>query len=133
MRRRLDASAERVRHQLHAVADSEHRAPDVVNRRIACWRAGVGDALRTAGEDDTGRIARADSVDRRIRRPYFRVDRKLAQAACDELRVLRPEVENDDGLMGQPGSPGWRERSPGRDSRSAVECGQAVVERRALL
>ena len=55
-------AAERVRHQLHAVADAEHRAAEVEERRIALRRAGVGHALRSARQDDAGRIARARIV-----------------------------------------------------------------------
>ena len=39
-------------------------------------------------------------VERRVERQDLRVDRQLAQTARDQLRVLRPEIENDDGLMG---------------------------------
>src|ERR1700687_3089912 len=34
-----------------------------------------------------------------VRRPDFRVDRQLAQPPRDELGVLRPEIQNEDGLM----------------------------------
>ena len=43
--------------------------------------------------------ARANLLGRRVRRPDLRVDRQLAQPPRDQLRVLRPEIENDDGLM----------------------------------
>ena len=35
LRRRRDLPAERVRHQLHAVADAEHRHAEVEERRVA--------------------------------------------------------------------------------------------------
>ena len=100
LRRRRDRAAERVRHQLHAVADAEHRAcPRSNSAGIALRRARVRHALRTARQDDAGRLARANLVGRRVRRPDLRVDRQLAQTPRDELRVLRSEIENDDGLM----------------------------------
>src|SRR5258705_3222482 len=44
-------------------------------------------------------MARANLLGRDVGRPDLRVDRQLAEAPSDELCVLRPEVENDDGLM----------------------------------
>src|SRR5262252_1459223 len=106
LRRRLDASAQRMRHQLHAVADAEHGFADVVHSRIAGRRASVRDALRATRQDDSRRIPCANLVDRRVGRPDFGVDRQLAQAPSDQLCVLRPEIQNDDGLMGQRRCPG---------------------------
>ena len=100
LRRRRDAAAERVGHQLHAVADPEHRTADVVDAGIALRRAELGHALGPARQDDADRLARANRFERRVRRPHFRVHRQLAQSPRDQLRVLRTEIQNDDGLMG---------------------------------
>jgi GMP synthase (glutamine-hydrolysing) len=51
-------AAEDVGHQLHAVADAEHRRADVEERRIAPRRVGVRHALGSAGENDAGRRPR---------------------------------------------------------------------------
>ena len=91
--------AEVVRHQLHAVADAQHRTAKIEQSRVALRRAGVGHALRSARKNDPGRLLRANRVGRRVRRPDLRVHRELAQASSDQLGVLRPEIENDDGLM----------------------------------
>src|SRR2546426_5804213 len=99
LRRRRDATAERVRHQLHAVADAEHRFAEVVDLRIAFRRARLRHALGSAREDDPHRIPRADFFDRRVRRPHFRVHRQFSQPPSDELGVLRAEIQNDDGLV----------------------------------
>ena len=104
LRRRLDAAAQRVSHQLHPVADSEYRDAGIEERDVAPRRALVRDAPGPTGEDHADRPPLANLLDRRGRRPDFRVDRQLAQAARDELRVLRPEVENDDRLMIHEGS-----------------------------
>ena len=87
------------RHQLHAVADAEHRDAQVEDRRVARRRAGVRDALRAARQDDPGGLPAPDRLGRRVGRPDLRVDRQLAQTARDELGVLRSEIENDDRLM----------------------------------
>ena len=112
--RRRDRAAERVRHQLHAVADAQHRDADVEHGRVALRRAGVGHALRTARQDDAGRTPRANLLGRCVRRPDLRVHRELAKPTRDELCVLRPEVENDDGLVAHRNDP------PGACRRSGV-------------
>ena len=71
-----------------------------IRPRIALGRAGLGHALGPARQDDAGRLARANRLERRVRRPHFRVDRQLAQSPGDELRVLRTEIQHEDGLMG---------------------------------
>src|SRR5579872_6242191 len=109
LRRRRNRSAERVRHQLHAVANAEHWRAHLEHGFITLRRARVGNALRAAREHDPDRISRADLFSRRIGRPDFRINRKLAKATGDELRVLRAEIENDDGLMAQLRGPGKSE------------------------
>src|ERR1043166_5366535 len=61
LRRRRHCAAEHVRHQLHAVADAEHRHAGVEHGGLALRRARIGDALRSAGENDAHRFARADT------------------------------------------------------------------------
>ena len=62
-------------------------------------RRGLGvHRLRTAGEDDRLRRHRADLVDRGIERKDDGVDALFADAAGDELRVLRTEIEDENGL-----------------------------------
>ena len=106
LRRGRDAPAERVRHQLHAVADAEHRAAHVEQRRIAAGRARIGHALRSTRQDDAGRRARPNLVRRRVRRPDLGIHRQLAKAPGDQLCVLRSEIQNDDRLMAHEG-PAW--------------------------
>ncbi len=126
VRGRSDGAAEAVRHQLHAVANAKHRHAEVEHCRIAYRGAGIGHALRTARQDDAGRLPVANRLDRRGRRPDFRIDRQLAQATCDELRVLRSEVENDDGLMAHEGPAVWRSRGPAR-ARQDSEKGTTLL------
>ena len=112
-----DRPAERVRHQLHAVADPEHGDADVENGGIALRRAGVGHALGPAGQDDPGRTPRANLLGRGVRRPDLRVHRELAKPPGDELCVLRPEVENDDCLVAHRNDPPGASRRSGAISR----------------
>ena len=100
LRRRRDRAAQRMGHQLHAVTDPEHRYVEIEQSSVALRRAGIRNALRSAGEDDACGFAFGDFLGRRVGRPYFGVDRQLPQAPSDQLRVLRAEIQNDDGLVG---------------------------------
>ena len=61
MRRRRDFAAERVGHQLHAVADAEHRHAGVEHRRLAPRRGGFRHAARSARQDDARRASARES------------------------------------------------------------------------
>ena len=63
---------------------------------------GASCSTRSLGPPDRikpDRLPRANDVDRGVERQDLRVHRQLAQAARDELRELRAEVENEDALM----------------------------------
>src|SRR5688572_13013534 len=92
-----------MRHQLHPVADAEDRAADLEQRRIASRGARVGHAFWSPRQDDADRLARLNDLGWRVRRPDLRVHRQLAKTPRDQLCVLRPEIENDDGLMAHEG------------------------------
>ena len=55
---------------------------------------------RSPTKDEADRFAREYCVERCIVRKDFAVDLALADAACDKLRVLSAEVENQDQLLG---------------------------------
>src|SRR5207248_9831409 len=92
-------------------------------RGIAFRRARFRNALGTAGKDHARRPASANCVDRRVRRPHLGVHRQLAQAARDQLRILRAEIEHDDGLMGH----GRNHYYNGVASRRTTRCCSAVA------
>jgi hypothetical protein len=99
MPRSAHVAAEHVGHQLHAVADAEHGGAELEERRVETRRARLGDAARTAGEDDPGRLPGAQPLERRIEGHDLRIDRQLAQPSRDQLRVLRAEIQDENGLM----------------------------------
>ena len=99
MRGAPQRAAEHVRHQLHPVADAERRHPEIEHGAIDMRRALFVDAARSAREDDADRLLGLDRRQRRVKRQDFAVDRQLAQPSRDQLGKLRPEIENDDGLM----------------------------------
>ena len=101
MRRRRDLPAERVRHQLHAVADA--RAPARRRRTPPASQCGAPASDTLFGPPDRmtpAGCAREHLGQRRVERQNLGVDRQLAQPASDQLRELRAEIEDDDGLMG---------------------------------
>ncbi len=83
------------RHGLHAVADAQHRDPELEHARVEARRAGLVDGRRAAGEDQPLRVASAQLLERRVVRQELGVHAALAHAPGDELGVLRPEVEHD--------------------------------------
>jgi hypothetical protein len=97
--RGADAAAERRGHELHAVTDAERRHARIEDPRVALRRPLVRHAARAARQDDADGPARHERVDGRVERQDLRVDRQLAQAPRDELGVLRPEIQDEDGLV----------------------------------
>ena len=99
VRRPRQRAAQDLRHELHAVADAEHRHAQLEQRVVAVRRAGLVDAHRPAREDDAGRLPAGDLGGRRAEREDLGVDVQLAEPPRDELGVLRSEVEDQDDLM----------------------------------
>jgi hypothetical protein len=93
-------TAEHVGHELHAVADAEHRRAELEDAGRAPGSPFLGNALRPARKNDPGRILRAQRLYWRIERHDLGVHRQLAQTTSDELGVLRAEIQNENGLMG---------------------------------
>ncbi len=94
--RLLDAAAEEVTCELHAVADAEDRHAQLEDAGVDLWAALAEDAGRTAGEHDGLRLHVADLVQGEGAGMDLAVDVALADAARDELRVLGAEVEDED-------------------------------------
>ena len=93
-----DVAAERERHRLEAVADAEHRDAGVEQRRVDL-RA---HRRRRRCDGPPERMMAAGSLgqhlgDRHRVRHDLAVDVRLAHPAGDQLRVLRTEVDDEDG------------------------------------
>ena len=99
VRRPRQRAAQDLRHELHAVADAEHRHAHLEQRVVAVRRAGLVDAHRPAREDEPGRLPAGNLGGRRAERDDLGVHVQLAQPPRDELGVLRSEVEDQDDLM----------------------------------
>src|ERR1700687_1615091 len=93
--RRLHFSSEVIGEPLHAVADSQPRAAEGKNGRIAFGGLRVVYGAGSAGKHDARRFELADFLDRGGARENGGEDLLLANAAGDKLRVLTAEIEND--------------------------------------
>jgi hypothetical protein len=92
-----NGAAQRLRHRLEPVADAEHRHPEVEQRGIQL-RCAVGiHAGRTAGKHDGLRVLGLDLLDAGGVRDDLRIHSRLADPSRDQLRVLRAEVDHQDG------------------------------------
>src|SRR5690606_13373281 len=91
----LGAAAQLRGKRLHAVADAQDRQPAIED---LLWRArGIRSSrrLRATGQDDALRAERRDLVGIVVPGPDLAIDADLADAARDQLGVLRPEVEDE--------------------------------------
>ena len=110
----FDVAAEVVDDELQAVADAEDGDAEGEERGVGGGGVGVVDGAGAAGEDDAAGRERADLVEGRGAGKDDGEDVELADAAGDELGVLRAEVEDDDCLgvhegIVNGGEPGWIE------------------------
>ncbi len=98
-------AAERVGHQLHAIADAERGWAHLQHRRVDARGAGVGHAARAARQDQPDGLTPRDLFGRRAEWQDFRIHAELAQPTRNQLRVLRTEIEDDNRLMGHADGP----------------------------
>ena len=94
-----DLAAEMQRHLLDAVAEAQDRDAELEDSGVHVRRALGVHARRAAGEDDRRGCAARDLLGGDVERHDLRVDAGLADATRDELRVLRAEVEDEDGRL----------------------------------
>ena len=95
-----DRSAESQSHGLEAVADAEHRHPEIEDAGVQLRRAVVVDAGRSAGQHDGLRVAGLDLLHTGGVRDHLGVHPRLADPSRDQLRVLRSEVDHQYGTGG---------------------------------
>src|SRR5262249_47742510 len=136
--RSLDLAAEKMRRELHAVADAEDGSPEIEDALVDGWRVLFVHARWPTREDDGARVLRADLLDGHRARVDLTVDLALAYATRDELRGLRAEVEDEDEVLrhGRPGSTRARSAKEtglraSMSSRAGVRRGRAARRRPA--
>ena len=99
--RRLDLAAERLRHQLVPVADPEHRDAELEHAGVQGRRPRLVHRRGAAREHDARGRARGELGGGEVVRHDLRVDVALADPARDQLRVLRPEIDDQDRAPGR--------------------------------
>src|SRR5205085_2955608 len=92
----IDGAAQQLGHQLQAVADAEDRDAELEHPRVDQRRAFLLPPVGTAGKDDAARGEGLDLLERHRAGVDLAVDVQLADAAGDQLRVLRAEIEDED-------------------------------------
>ncbi len=93
---RLHAAAELGRHGLHPVADPQHRHAELEHRGRRGRGARDGDRFRSAREDDAAGAEDPDLFLARVPGMDLAIDTQFPHPARDELRVLGPEIEDQD-------------------------------------
>ena len=95
---RAHLTAERMHHKLQSVADAKHGQAKLEDASIGRRRVFVVDRPRRARQNNATRRITLDLVERGRAGQHDGENILFANAACDQLRVLRTKVENDDGF-----------------------------------
>ena len=91
-------AAERLDHELEAVADAQHRDAEFEDGRIAFRRVGLVYARGAAAQDDARGRGGADLLRRGLPGDDLTVDVEFADAPGDELTVLGSEIQHENGF-----------------------------------
>ena len=89
-------SAEVMRHELHAIANAEHRRAEIENARIGVRRILSIHAGGAAAENDAGGMERRDLLRRQVKTDDLGIHLAFADSPRDDLRVLGTEIQDDD-------------------------------------
>jgi len=95
----LYAAAQLLRHGLHAVADTQDRHAELERRLGRLARFLVVSRQVAAGEDDALRAEAAYESVAYVVRMDLAVDLRFAHPPGDQLRVLGPEIQNQDFVV----------------------------------
>jgi hypothetical protein len=96
---RAHFAAQLMSDELQAVANSQHRDAEGKHAIVGHGSILVIDGTRPAAKDNAHGTVAADLFQRRGTGQDDGKNVLLADAACDELRILRAKIENYDGLI----------------------------------
>ena len=96
--RRLNPTAEVVDDEMESITDAQDGDSKLEEFWVGCGRVGIEDRRRTTGEDEADGFQGLDFSERNRAGQHDRKDVLLANAAGDELGILRAEIENDNCL-----------------------------------
>ena len=91
-------TAERLDHELEAVADAQHRDAEAEDGGVAFRGVRLVDARGAAAQDDARGRGGADLFRRSLPGDDPAVDVEFADAPCDELAVLGSEIQHENGF-----------------------------------
>ena len=95
---RADLSAEMVDDEVQSVADAEGGQVELEKRGVGFRSVGIVDGRWATGEDDAERLVGFNFRDGRRAGEDDGEDVQFADTASDELRILRAEIEDNNGL-----------------------------------
>src|SRR5208282_238000 len=91
----LDLAAKKLGEQLHAVADAEHGSAELKDFFVRQGRIFGIHTGRAAGQDDSPGFQRGNFPRPRVEGQDLRIHVALANAARNDLRVLRTKIKDD--------------------------------------
>ena len=94
----MNFASESVDNELQAIADAEDGNAEVEDFLVGMRRAIVVDGGWSARQNNADGRVTANFIELDVEGKDYREDLIFADAARDELRILRAEVENNDGL-----------------------------------
>ena len=118
-----DLAAQRLGHQVQAVADAQEGNAGRPQSRVRVGRARFVDAGRAAGKDDRLRLAGRNLAPGSVEGQQLRVHVQLAHAPRDQLAVLAAEVEHHHRV--DAGRRSDFNRAPFAQSRPPLLCGNS--------
>ena len=92
----VDLAAEPAGQKLHPVADPQQRDIAGIDLRIGIRRSFLEHGPGAAGKNDSAGLTPRDLLKRGVIGKHLREDVSLSNPAGNQLRILRPEVENND-------------------------------------
>ena len=96
--RRTDFAAQMVHDEMESIADAKDRNAQRQHARIRFGRIGIVNRRRTAGKNHADGLVGLNVSQRRRTGQHHGKDILFADAPRDELRILRPEIEDDNCL-----------------------------------
>ena len=98
-RRRCHLTAQQMRNQLCAVANSQNRYTQL--KYFFRYTGGILQihAVRPAGKNDAGRVLLFNFCQRRLIRQYLTVNITVSDTPCNQLVILSAEIKHNNKLM----------------------------------
>ena len=116
LRRRPHLAAQVMHDVVQSVAHAQRRNAHRQHARVCIRRVGVVHRRRPARKNQSDRFVGFDLAQQRSARQHHGKNILLADAARDQLRILRSEIEDDDGL--DVHAPVWQGAGSGVKNRS---------------